>query len=162
MKPKFPSIYRGTKSMCGCFAADDQDWIRNTLCMPQIVSFKGCSDAYRGHLNPLSRHNKVTNTVWHSQMFSLLQLKWDSAEIRGYFRSFPALEGSFQTSPTMRLFFLNRAKMQTVAGGSLRWSKGPMSPAAHSCPYTALTVVPTEVFVQLHDEKQQGTDPARE
>jgi len=35
-------------------------------------------------------------------------------------------------------------------------------PAAHSCPYTAPTVVPTgtQGFAQLRDEKQQGTDPA--
>lgn len=37
-----------------------------------------------------------------------------------------------------------------------------MFPAAHSCPYTAPTVVPTEVFVQLHEEKQQVIDPAKE
>lgn len=63
----------------------------------------------------------------------------------------------------MRLLLcLNRVKMQTMAGGSLGWSKGSMLPLAHSCPYTPPTVVPTEVFVQLHDEKQQATDPAKE
>lgn len=168
------SLYRGTKSICGHFAADNQDWIRNTFCMPQIV-LKGCSSTYSGHLNLLSSHTKVTNTVWHFQLSSLLHLKWDWTEIHGYLRSlwklksltthtaFQTWELSFHVSLTMRLFLcLNRVKMQTVAGGSLSWSKGPMFPAAHSCPYIAPTVVPTEVFVQLHDEKQQGTDPAKE
>lgn len=51
VKPMASAIQRGTKGICGHFAADNQDWIRNTPCMSQIVSFEGCSNAYRGHLN---------------------------------------------------------------------------------------------------------------
>lgn len=58
--------------------------------------------------------------------------------------------------------FLKLSDVADWAGGSLNRPKEPVSPAAHSCPCAAPTVVPTEVFVQLRDEKQQGTDPAKQ
>lgn len=121
-----------------------------------------------GISTPISRHNKITDAVWRSQMSSLLQLKWDPADRYQYFKKrnpCRLLELGFKPSDKPHhntSLFLTLSDVADRAGGSLTWPKEPVSPAAHSCPGTAPAAVPTEVFVQLHDEKQQGTDPAKE
>lgn len=121
-----------------------------------------------GISTPISRHNKVTDAVWRSQMSSLLQLKWDPADRYQYFKKrnpCSLLELGFKPSDKPHRhtsLFLTLSDVADQAGGSLTRPKEPMSPAARSCPGTAPAAVPTEVFVQLRDEKQQGTNPATE
>lgn len=115
-------------------------------------SLKAAATFTGGISAPISRHNKDTDTVWHSQMSSLLQLKWDSADINKCFKksvqdwspdfSHSLLELGFKRSdqPNHDAFFFffpppfSWVMRQTMAGGSLHWSEEPVSPAAHSFP----------------------------
>lgn len=153
---------------------NSSDHLHATRSLKAAATFTGGISA------PISRHNKDTDTVWHSQMSNLLQLKWDSADINKCFKksvqdwspdfSHSLLELGFKCSdqPNHDAFFFFFL-LPSVEWWGRPWLVDPYTDLKSPCPqllipspYTDPTVVPTEVFVQLHDEKHQGTDPVKE